>query len=99
MKASRPPVKAYQNEEFLKSPAARTIRILSEFYEPKDRFEKNKVLDTIVFFGSARIISEKESKKFLNKVKREYAGKRNFKQKIKEAERLLNNSRYYEEAV
>jgi len=99
MKARKLPVKAYQNQEFLKSPAARTIRILSEFYEPKDRFERNNILDTIVFFGSARLLSEKDAKRNLNKVKKEFKEKKNFKQKLKEAEKLLQNSRYYEEAV
>ncbi len=99
MKSPAAPVKAYQNEEFLKSPAARTIRILSEFYEPKYRFEKNKILDTIVFFGSARIVSEKEAKRNFNKIKKEFKGKRNYQKKIKEAERVLENSKYYEDAV
>ena len=46
--------KAYRNSEFLSSSDARTIRILSEFYEPKARFKKNKINNIIVFFGSAR---------------------------------------------
>ena len=50
--------KAYKNYDFLKSPEARTIRILAEYYEPKTRFEKNKIDHTIVFFGSARLMGE-----------------------------------------
>ena len=46
---------AYKNEEFLDSPAARSIRILSEYLEPLDHFRREKIRDTIVFFGSARI--------------------------------------------
>ncbi|MCK5032294.1 MAG: lysine decarboxylase, partial [Calditrichia bacterium] len=46
--------KAYINTEFMNSPDARTIRMLSEFYEPKARFKKNKINNLIVFFGSAR---------------------------------------------
>jgi uncharacterized protein (TIGR00730 family) len=46
--------KAYRNLEFLNSPDARTIRILSELYEPQARFKKNKINNLIVFFGSAR---------------------------------------------
>jgi uncharacterized protein (TIGR00730 family) len=99
MAKKRHAVKAYKNEKFLSSPAARTVRILSEFYEPEDRFKRNNVVDTIVFFGSARFVSEKEAKRNLNKVKREFANKRNYKQKLREAETLLKTSRYYEDAV
>ena len=54
--------KAYRNGAFLASPAARTIRILSEFLEPQSRFNKYGVYDTIVFFGSARATPEHEVK-------------------------------------
>jgi uncharacterized protein (TIGR00730 family) len=46
---------AYKNDEFLDSPAARSLRILSEYLEPLDHFHREKIRDTIVFFGSARI--------------------------------------------
>jgi len=46
---------AYKNDEFLDSPAARSVRILSEYLEPFDHFRREQVRDTIVFFGSARI--------------------------------------------
>src|SRR5580693_791431 len=50
----RPPL-AYRNEEFLKHPDARPLRILSEYLEPLTHFRNNKIRDTIVFFGSARL--------------------------------------------
>ena len=37
------------------SPDARAIRILSEYLQPLSQFQAEKVQDTIVFFGSARI--------------------------------------------
>jgi uncharacterized protein (TIGR00730 family) len=46
---------AYKNEEFLDSSAGRSIRILSEYLEPLEHFKREKIRDTIVFFGSARI--------------------------------------------
>ena len=49
------PELAYQNEEFLKTAEARSIRILSEYLEPLQHFRKEKIRDTIVFFGSARL--------------------------------------------
>jgi hypothetical protein len=47
--------KAYANPEFLSSPEARVLRILSEYLEPLSRFEKNKINSTVLFLGSARI--------------------------------------------
>jgi uncharacterized protein (TIGR00730 family) len=46
---------AYLNEQFLNSPDARAIRILAEFLEPFGHFRREKVRDTVVFFGSARL--------------------------------------------
>src|ERR1700680_4348028 len=46
---------AYLNETFLESPDARGLRILSEYLEPLSHFRDEKVQDTVVFFGSARI--------------------------------------------
>ncbi len=49
---------AYKNEAFLDSPAARSLRILSEYLEPLEHFRREKIRDTIVFFGSARIAED-----------------------------------------
>ncbi len=49
---------AYKDEEFLESPAARSVRILSEYLAPLDKFRKEQIRDTVVFFGSARIPAE-----------------------------------------
>jgi uncharacterized protein (TIGR00730 family) len=46
---------AYLSQEFLNSPDARALRILAEFLEPLAHFRREKVRDTVVFFGSARI--------------------------------------------
>jgi len=54
------PIKAYNNLDFLNSPEARTIRIMSEYNEPKARFEKHGINHTVVFFGSARIRPKQE---------------------------------------
>ncbi|MCS6953127.1 MAG: TIGR00730 family Rossman fold protein [Bryobacterales bacterium] len=49
---------AYKNEEFLDSADARPLRILSEYLEPLSHFRKEKIHDTIVFFGSARVTED-----------------------------------------
>jgi uncharacterized protein (TIGR00730 family) len=45
---------AYRNQEFLDTPDARALRILSEYLYPLSHFRKERIRDTIVFFGSAR---------------------------------------------
>jgi uncharacterized protein (TIGR00730 family) len=48
---------AYQNDAFLDSDAGRPLRILSEYQEPLARFRRERIEDTVVFFGSARFRS------------------------------------------
>ena len=45
---------AYENADFLKSPEGRMLRILAEYQEPMARFRRERIQDTVVFFGSAR---------------------------------------------
>lgn len=49
---------AYENDEFLDSGDARPLRILSEYLEPMQVFHRERIRDTIVFFGSARVTTE-----------------------------------------
>ena len=46
---------AYRNKEFMDTPAARPLRIMSEYLCPLSHFRDEKVQDTVVFFGSARL--------------------------------------------
>lgn len=52
------PEKAYSNPEFLISPEARTLRILSEYLEPLSRLDRLKVNNTVLFLGSSRGLPE-----------------------------------------
>src|ERR1700723_2292618 len=45
---------AYENPAFLNSPDGRLIRIMAEYVEPLARFRRERIRDTVVFFGSAR---------------------------------------------
>jgi len=67
--AERPrrPARAYRNQAFLNSKEARALRILAEYLEPKARFERLRVDDTIVFMGSARTLSREEAETALRK--------------------------------
>ena len=54
MTPTDPPL-AYRDEVFLDSAAARPLRILAEYLQPLHAFARERVHDTIVFFGSARL--------------------------------------------
>ncbi len=45
---------AYENSEFLNSPDGRLFRMMAEYSEPMARFRRQRIEDTVVFFGSAR---------------------------------------------
>ena len=45
---------AYENTAFLNSPDGRILRIMAEYSEPMARFRRERIEDTVVFFGSAR---------------------------------------------
>jgi uncharacterized protein (TIGR00730 family) len=49
---------AYKDEEFIDSDAARPLRILAEYLGPMESFRRERVHDTIVFFGSARLSAD-----------------------------------------
>jgi len=46
---------AYREEAFLQSPESRPLRFLSEYLWPLAHFNDERIHDTIVFFGSARV--------------------------------------------
>ena len=52
---------AYENPAFLNSPDGRLIRILAEYTEPLARFRRERIQDTVVFFGSARFHGHEEA--------------------------------------
>ena len=85
------PLKAYANELFLNSRDARPLRILAEYMEPEARFERLRIRDTIVFFGSARTLSREAAQAGLDAAR---AGGGD----VDGAEMRLSQSRYYEDA-
>ena len=85
------PLEAYKNPRFLASRDARSVRILSEFEEPKARFARYDISDTIVFFGSSKLLPRDVAEDRL-KAARQHGGD------VAAAERALAMARYYEEA-
>ncbi len=83
----------YYNSDFLGSSSGRSLRILSEYYGPSERFQRNKISETIVFFGSARILPRKDAEENL----KNYSDKNN-DQHITRLKMDLKMSQYYEDA-
>jgi len=94
--------KAYKNLSFLSSPDARTVRVLCEFVEPATRFRKQRVKNTIVFFGSARTLRPEIAADQLAQARRAVRGKkrpsRELREAYKKAKRKAAMSRYYADA-
>lgn len=103
MGRGKPPVKAYENLDFLNSPDARSIRVLAEFTEPQRRLRDNKVRDTIVFFGSARAVAPEEAQRNFEELQQRIAKgtKKNAQQaeELARAEAACRLSKYYAEAM
>jgi len=96
----KPPVKAYRNDDFLNGPNARLIRMLSEYLEPAARFEAERVEDTVVFFGSARILPLDESQRRLTELRAGQGGTGEpDAAALEQAERAVRLSGYYEDAA
>ena len=93
-----PPV-GYLNEEFLKSPEARALRILSEYIEPASRLRRFNVRDTIVFFGSARSFPKEITEARLDELRKVNNETAEHKLAITSAEQAVRLSRYYQDAV
>src|SRR5919204_1768688 len=96
---SQQPV-AYLYPEFLESNEARPVRILSEYLEPLRRFKEQKIQDTVVFFGSARVDSRERAERELATLRAR--GYRNadakYHEELTKSRKAVEWARYYEEA-
>jgi uncharacterized protein (TIGR00730 family) len=91
---------AYLNPEFLDSQDARPIRILSEYLEPLRRFKDQKIQDTVVFFGSARVDSRERAERALKTLKARGVrdADEKFETELRKSGKAVEWARYYEEA-
>src|SRR6266852_9314211 len=90
----------YRDPIFMESLPARPVRITTEYIDPLERLRREKVGDTIVMFGSARILSREQALANLHRLRK--GGKRRstpeFRASLRDARASLEMSRYYEEA-
>jgi len=95
---SRQPKLAYRDARFIESHEARTLRIGAEYLEPQARLKKAGVQNTIVFFGSARILPQDVAQARLSVLEQPEPARPVPAQVLQEARTALKMSRYYEEA-
>src|SRR5262245_51920953 len=91
---------AYLNPEFLESEEARPIRILSEYLEPLRRFREQKIQDTVVFFGSARVDSRERAERALRTLRSRGVrdADESYQRELTKTRKAVEWARYYEEA-
>ncbi len=91
---------AYLYPEFLESDDARPLRILAEYLEPLRRFKEQKIQDTVVFFGSARVDSRERAERALRTLRAR--GVQNaddhYEIELNKGKKAVEWARYYEEA-
>src|SRR5713226_6823522 len=91
----------YRDPLFMESLPARPVRITTEYIDPLERLRREKVGDTIVMFGSARILSHEQATKHLHtlqKVKKQNLSPLQYRVALSDAKSAVEMSRYYEEA-
>src|ERR1700694_4728616 len=91
---------AYLNQAFLDSAEARPIRILAEYLEPLRRFKEQKIQDTVVFFGSARVDSRERAERSLKtlRARGEHDADEEYVKELNKTRKALEWARYYEDA-
>src|SRR5262244_3040256 len=90
---------AYANLDFLNSPDGRVLRILSEYSEPLARFRRERIQDTVVFFGSARFASLSDADRQMVLLEKSgSAHPADFEEQKKKAGAAVRMAKYYEDA-
>src|SRR5579862_8480692 len=91
---------AYLDAQFLESDEGRPIRILSEYLEPLKRFKEQKIQDTVVFFGSARVDSRERAERALQTLKARgvHDADSHYETELGKSKRALDWARFYEDA-
>jgi len=91
---------AYLDTEFLESEDGRPLRILSEYLEPLRRFKAQKIQDTVVFFGSARVDSRERAERALKTLRARGVREADahYQTELAKSRKHLEWAKYYEDA-
>lgn len=102
MNDSMRPPKFYKDTRFINSADARTLRILSEYLGPLSAFHRQRIRDTIVFFGSARAIPKSQAEEEYGQLLAAEHGPEGPQERaaaLQRAKTRLELAAYYDEAV
>src|SRR5205809_5697317 len=91
---------AYLDAQFLESEEGRPLRILSEYLEPLRRFKDQKIQDTVVFFGSARVDSRERAERALQTLRARgvHDADAQYEAELQRGRKAVEWARFYEEA-
>jgi uncharacterized protein (TIGR00730 family) len=91
---------AYLDPAFLESDEGRPIRIVAEYLDPLQRFKAQKIQDTVVFFGSARVDSRERAERALQTLRARGVddADAHYEAELKRSRKAVEWARYYEDA-
>jgi uncharacterized protein (TIGR00730 family) len=91
---------AYLDSQFLESEEGRPLRILSEYLEPLRRFKDQRIQDTVVFFGSARVDSRERAERALGTLRARGVSHTDadFQAELSRSRKHVDWARFYEDA-
>src|ERR1043166_6511308 len=91
---------AYLDTQFLESEEGRPLRILAEYLEPLGRFKAQRIQDTVVFFGSARVDSRERAERALRTLRARGAHDADaaYEAELTRTRKAVEWARYYEDA-
>lgn len=91
---------ANEDMDFLASNHVRGLRLQMDYLKPELLLQANNVVRTVVVFGSSRIPEPGESRRRLDALRAappgDPAAERDHERRLKAAERVLDNSRFYD---
>lgn len=99
MKYKKNLVKAYEDLNFIHSREARTFRMMAEYYHPQAALKKNRIYNTIVFFGSARSVSTEDYELKMAKLIEISEKGEDVAEEIRLLKKLKFTSQYYDATV
>ncbi len=92
---------AFEDEDFIKSPVCRGLRLEMEYLKPDIAMDLFRVYSTMVIFGSARTKSPEEAQKILDEAQARLAKEPRSPKAladVKAAKRIVDESHYYQVA-
>jgi len=91
---------AYLDPGFLESFEARPLRLMAEYLEPLRRFKEQKIQDTVVFFGSARVNSLHRAERALKTLSSRGVSEADleYQAELQKSRKAVEWARYYEDA-